>query len=51
MDNLILFTGHITTTISGEEITASDPDLTKPEHTLLREQVDRVFTINQNTVS
>jgi len=36
---------------AAETITRSDPDLSKPENALLRADVERMMTVNQNTVS
>ena len=36
---------------AAEEITRDDPDLSKPEHAALRCDVERMMTVNQNTVS
>ena len=36
---------------AAEEITKTDPDLSKPENTRLRREVERMMTVNQNTVS
>ena len=36
---------------AADEITRGDPDLSKPEHAALRADVERMMTVNQNTVS
>ena len=36
---------------AAEEITASDPDLSSPANANLRREVERMMTVNQNTVS
>ncbi|MBO6020396.1 MAG: ATP-dependent DNA helicase RecG [Clostridia bacterium] len=36
---------------AADSITRDDPDLSKPEHAPLKKEVERMMTINQNTVS